>query len=357
MINMIFFGLKRKLWNKKYVLKLMIIFIVLGGILYVDRILENITLFQRVQVSLDESTIMYKEYFKDTVNVEYVDKANIRIVFEDDWKIYSDEVISEEVMFDIQKSISKVPGYTYTEPLYDISYYHSRIKDPYLELIVYTMVYFILMSKSVGSVQEIIEDKHSGMASYYLTCISSNQYVVCKIVEGWIQVFIEYICMFVFICIWSLIRYGYPFTHQLYDWIQNFIVLDESYFRLPILLVGIVSMLIGIFMIQYVIVLFMSKSKSIEEANHMMIWIHSFPILIYYVAMSIYDTNVINYCKYIPFLQTLLLPMSLSLEGKISLIYYGYMLLEGIFLYFLLRLSKNSMRKSILDIEKSYVPI
>ena len=51
MINMIFFGLKRKLWNKKYVLKLMIIFMVLGGILYVDRILENITLFQRVQVS------------------------------------------------------------------------------------------------------------------------------------------------------------------------------------------------------------------------------------------------------------------------------------------------------------------
>ena len=101
----------------------------------------------------------------------------------------------------------------------------------------------------------------------------------------------------------------------------------------------------------------MSKAKSIEEANHMMIWVHSLPILIYFVAMSIFDINVINYCKYIPFLQTLLLPMSLSLDGEISLIYYGYIFLEGIFLYFLLYFSKNSMRKSILDIEKSYVPI
>lgn len=297
--------------------------------MHIDVLFDNLLVLQRDQIQLDKIATSYEEYLVDSVNDEYEWENN-----------------------DTTERVLEIFDYENEKDLYEANSCYSNTKDPYLELVVYTIFFFIFMAKSIGSVQEIVEDKLSGRAKYLLTCISAYKYVICKILEGWIQVFIEYICMFVFICIWSIFRYGYPFINYLYDWMQNFIVLDGSYFRLSILTVGIISMLIGIFMIQYVIVLFMGKAKTIEEANHMIIWIHSFPICIYYVSMVIYDSNAIKYYKFIPFLQTLLLPMGLSFEGKISVIYIGNILLEGLFLYVLLQFSKNHMRKSILNIEK-----
>lgn len=329
MTRMIYFGLKRKLWNFKYLMKLFLMFCLIGGILHIDVLFDNLLVLQRDQIQLDKIATSYEEYLVDSVNDEYEWENN-----------------------DTTERVLEIFDYENEKDLYEANSCYSNTKDPYLELVVYTIFFFIFMAKSIGSVQEIVEDKLSGRAKYLLTCISAYKYVICKILEGWIQVFIEYICMFVFICIWSIFRYGYPFINYLYDWMQNFIVLDGSYFRLSILTVGIISMLIGIFMIQYVIVLFMGKAKTIEEANHMIIWIHSFPICIYYVSMVIYDSNAIKYYKFIPFLQTLLLPMGLSFEGKISVIYIGNILLEGLFLYVLLQFSKNHMRKSILNIEK-----
>ena len=312
---MIRFGLKRKLWNRKYLMKLVIVFACIGFVVNVDILYKSMT--NKVLIKLDESVGEYIQYFKDTDTIQFVSDADIRLVYEDKWIVYTSYDVSHEVLEDIEEQIGKIPEFN-RNMNFEVSVYHSRTKDESLEFIVYTVLYFLFMSKSIIIVQEIIEDKVCGMQKLFLTSISCKEYIRSKIFEGWLQVVIENVIMVLFGVIWIFIRFGMYRNNGFKPWLESWLILDSAYFRFDIVLIGIVLLMVGLFIMQYIIVVYMCKAKTIEEASHMTVWIHILPIVIYYFCYSFYKESVSKCLLLLPFLQTLLLPMSLSFEGEIT---------------------------------------
>ena len=317
MSSLIFFGLKRKLYNSKYLIRLLLVFVCIGFVINIDVLYSLFLQTSVIEIKLDESVNEYISYFENTETIHFVENSENTLVYEDKWKLYVSCEIDSEIVNDLGRLIEKIPG-NQMYAKYEIEVYHSRLKDISMELIVYTMLYFMLMSRSVSIVQEIIEDKVCGMHTLYLTSLSCNKYVIAKIVEGWIQSFFEVFCVILFGCMWLVLRFGVFMNNGFMQWLESWFEVDLIYIRLDIVMVGVVILLVGLFVLQYVIVVYMSKAKTIEEANHMTIWVHLVPIVYYYLSYGIYQLGIRKVLIMVPGIQTLLLPMSLSFEGSVK---------------------------------------
>lgn len=351
MISMILFGLKRKLWNRRFLLKIVFMFICVGIVIYLDTIF-SLFVNTKIEIAIDPSVGEYSEYLKDTDRITFIDKADIRLVFDDGWKLYSDEIIMGDVVDEVYQVLDAIEGYHGVSRDYEIEVHSSRIMDYSMELVIFTCIYFLFISKSISIVQEIVEDKVCGMLKLYLTSMQSHVYVLCKIVESWLQVVFENLLLVLSIVVWLCIRFGVYIENGFRQWFALWIDMDGSMIRFEVVVIGLVFLLVGLFVMQYCILWYMASAKTIEEANHMTVWIHVLPILIYYCSYSLYSFGLLNCSVYIPFLQTLLLPMSLSYMGKITpniainmvfCIVFGVVLVSG---------SRKYIQRRLLNIEK-----
>ena len=361
MISLIQFEVKRKLWKKTMVWKYILLFIILGLIVHADVFLNYLQANQKVSVSLDTSVEDYSTYFEDSDIVCFEEGSSNRLVFEDDWKLYVAEEVDETVIEEIHKNIQRIPGFSYYDRNYELIIHHSIIKDRSLELVMYTILYFLFLSKSVAITQDVIEDKLNGMNDMLLSSISARKHLLAKISIGWICILIETVLSFGCMILWFIMRFGFH-IEKIYQWIQQWLIMDAVQFHTELVIIGIVAMVLGMFLLQMLILTYMSQAKSIEEANQMTLWVHLVPVILYYVCFSMFSMNFMQIeigksMLLVPLLQTLLLPLSLSYERKITIIFILGVVSSVVYIILFLYFGITVYRKRVLNIEKSYEPI
>lgn len=363
MWSLIGFDLKRKYQNQATVLHFLVVFLVIGFILHLDLIFMYLHSDSVTQIYLDPSTIPYQQYFQNTDEVIFQTTTNdtvASLVLEDDWKLYCNQSLSKNVILEITKQVNHIPvlsnqkvSFTTNHELFVME---SKIPDYSMELILITFLYFILLSKSSGTVYDILLEKTCGMLDYYLTSFSARKHLLAKILVNWLKTGFDLLISFLFVIIWVMIRFGFG-NHQWNQWMNQNVSLYNSYWNGSLVAIGLFSMIVGMLMMQLLIVLFVCKVQNEEEAEKVNFPIQIGCIGLYYLCFYVYQQGWFqNMCgkifSFIPFLNTLALPMSLLFSRRIT-IEWIFAFLFAVFLAILgIKYGSNCYRTRVLNIKK-----
>ncbi len=345
MIALIKFSLKRKLLNPLMVVMMLIVFIVFGGVLFIDKLSETLlpNLFSQVKVVMSDEMAMHFN-LEDTKYHLIHDKEEANIVILKNEEQYN--VIFDQTVSDYDKHIVTMWIETYHR-----SYYYQFLPDELVAsidfilfpeivfmddvrlrsdngFIVITMIYFFMLGFSSTVASEVVSEKTTNMLEMMLTSISYKEHFVAKIIIGWITVFSQMVIwgsMFLFWIVCRLIYdQGNGFYHFLFKlglnpqeyntFIEHIQALFIDFNYLLMLIMSILFLMIGILIVQLILLCVSIRIENIEESASVQAPFYLIMLLLYYGTLGINSyqhmhLGIGKYLSYVPGLSMLLMPL------------------------------------------------
>lgn len=362
MWSLIQFDVKRKYRNPAVLVYCIVLFIVSGLLIHLDKIWALFQPDALVSIYLEPSVVEYQEYFKDTEFVYFQTdnkEADAHLVLEDDWKLYCEKGIRQDVIDSIEQQIQQIPiegkKEIHRPVTHQLFVSESKIPDYSMELILITVLYFMLLSKSSNTVYDILTEKNNGMLDLYLTSISAQKHLLAKIIVNWVKSGIDFLIGFLFTVFWIMIRFG--FGNAFEQWTHEQISFENSYFDGSLVLAIVFTMVVGLVLSQVLITLYICKVQNKDEAEKLNFPIQVMCILLYYVCFYMYQQGWYgtiggNLLSFIPFANTLSLPMSLVFNRNVTGMIQLGMIMSVVLVVLVIRYGGNVYKNRILNIKK-----
>ena len=361
---MILFQLKKKYLQKQTLVKMGIIFLIIGILSFLDLIVPIFVTPNIITVSLDKSVIQYQPYLTNNNNIKFsIDETNsdYLLINDNSWIIKGEQELSielkEELISMVNEAISKKEGHL----IDDIETQIIGIKsDDYsIQLIILTIVYFTCLSKTSTLVQGLVEEKHTGLITMYLCTLKSWKHLVGKILISWISSAIDiFYYLFSFLC-WISIRIILDEAEGLLQMVTTNVSLEgtNTIIQIEELLAFILVLLVGIITIQTIVMVYAAKIKSVDEIGNSLIPIHLLMMGNYYLCFYLYDvnllsTNLVKFFSYLPVVNTILLPMRI-LKEMVSLSEITLFIASSVgWLFFIVTKGQKMYKRRLLGIKK-----
>jgi len=327
---MIWFQLKKKYLQKQTLLKMTIVFIIIGILSFLDLIVPIFVAPKTITVSLDKSIVQYQQYLTNNSNIKFsIDETNsdYLLINDNKWIVKGDRELpielKEELIRIVNEAISKKEGILVDNIETEIV---GIISEDYsIQLIMLTLIYFSCLSKTSTLVHGVVEEKQTGVMIMYLCTLKSWKYLIGKILISWFSFFIDvFYCLISFVS-WISLRIMLDSAEGLLYIVTDNVSLEgtNTIVQLEKLLPFILVLLVGIITIQTIVMIYAAKIKSVDEIGNSLIFIHLLLMGNYYLCFYLYDINLlstklIQFFSYLPVMNTVLLPMRI-LKDTVSL--------------------------------------
>ena len=355
MIPLVTFNLKRKYLNKSTAIKGIIVFLVIGLFVFSDKIGAYFQDTNKSLVYLDKAEGCIINDFEELViqaNIQNNQENRLSCLKDGNWLLKNSTLNNNEIQ-ELENNLFSIKGSNklIIEENVDAG------NDYYIHLIIFTIVYFLGLSQSVGSSQRIIEEKLNNMVDIFLMHLGSMKYLLFHVLQGWIYLLVEFTMATIMFSIWSTIRFYYDSFGGVKEIvINNFNSNISEIVYLDKLLVMLLVLFVGVLTIQTITIVYVSKTKRVEEISTTMIPIHLVMVLNYYLCFYIYngrllDDGVHSLLKFIPLFNALLIPMSM-LDKELSYYMIGLFVISIIWFVMVMMCGKDKFRKNLLNIKK-----
>ena len=365
MNQMIIFQLKKKYLQKQTLLKMAMVFIVTGLLVFIDILIPMFISKDTISIALDNSTLEYQQYFESNERICFESSTtnnNYVLVYDNDWILKSNNEVSmelkEELTNMINKAISVKEG-RYIEAI-QIEVNNTRKDDYSIHLILLTIIYFACLSKTSILVQGLVEEKLNGTINMYLCALSGWKHLLGKILIGWGSFCIDILyCSLCFIA-WGSIRLLVDSGKNLQKMFVENVSLEgtNTIIQIDELLIFVLLLLVGIVTIQNLIMIFVAKIKSVDEIGNNLIPIHLILMGNYYLCFYLFDsglldTRIIHIVSYLPIINTVLLPMRVLRENVGILEIVLFLGSSLLWLFIFVTKGQKSYKYRLLNIKKA----
>ena len=355
MTSLITFNLKRKYLNKSTAIKGIIVFLVIGVFMFADKIGAYLQDTNRSLVYLNKDEGCIINDFEELViepGIQGSHENRLSCLEDGDWLLKNSTLNDNEIR-ELENNLFSNKG---SNKLI-IEENRETGNDYSIHLIIFTIVYFLGLSQSVSSSQRIIEEKLNNMVDTFLTRLGSMKYLLFHVLQGWIYLLVEFIMAKAMFLIWSIIRFYYDSFGGVKEIvINNFDSNISEIVYLDKLLVMLLILFVGVLTIQTITVIYVSKTKRVEEISTTMIPIHLVMVLNYYLCFYMYNGKLLNdsvfgTLKFLPLLNTLLIPMSM-LDKELTYYMIGMFGISIMWFVIVMMCGKDKFRKNLLNIKK-----
>ncbi len=365
MKHLIAFSLKRR-FNNKAVIILNILLIILIGIgLFVDKalLMINPNMFEPLVVYIDENLYDKKELFRNTEKIELKLYQNQEIdnntyILKNEGIEWVVESIYPMSIDNTQKIFQLIHNYTQeharlfidselitlSESLTSFNLTNKTKADDFIDatkqnliFVVITTIYFMMLSYSSMIANEVVYEKTSKILELILTSVTAKTHFISKMLIGWLTIMIQTLITGVIIMGWIVIRLSYDdgsgltvFAHKLglinepllgFKDLLLYLNIDSTV--LIAFALSLVFLIFGILLLQMIMVIVSSFVNNIEESSNIQAPCYLILLVIYYFAISINTPYHMSegmgyYLSFVPFFSMLFMPCRLLIQNVAS---------------------------------------
>lgn len=365
MKHLIAFSLKRR-FNNKAVIILNILLIILIGIgLFVDKalLMINPNMFEPLVVYIDENLYDKKELFRNTEKIELKLYQNQEIdnntyILKNEGIEWVVESIYPMSIDNTQKIFQLIHNYTQeharlfidselitlSESLTSFNLTNKTKADDFIDatkqnliFVVITTIYFMMLSYSSMIANEVVYEKTSKILELILTSVTAKTHFISKMLIGWLTIMIQTLITGVIIMGWIVIRLSYDDGSGLTVFAYKLGLINEPLLGFKDLLLylnidstvliafalSLVFLIFGILLLQMIMVIVSSFVNNIEESSNIQAPCYLILLVIYYFAISINTPYHMSegmgyYLSFVPFFSMLFMPCRLLIQNVAS---------------------------------------
>lgn len=347
MKHLILFSLKRKFFNKSFLVYIGIIFLVCCGGVYSDKIIKTFFsgLVEPTKIKVD-----FKDDFNfcELASLNFVCDNNSKLVIQQKANGYivkmpasahpNLEPVLKQVLlnYEQEKRLLTLPSELAKQWIdmskvnvdfsWDSSEYQNNNQD-YL-FIVITSIYFMMLGFASGLANEIAAEKLGNILEIIGTSISLKVHYYAKIIIGWLSIGISISAGFMvllFILFSRMLidngsgliemvkKFGFKVDFDNFSQLFDLVLSNQRWLAL---LFSLFFLWIGILFVQLILVIISSRLKTIEETNALQSPVYIVLLILYYVSMFMnYPQSMISgfgyYSSFVPVLSMIFMPSRL----------------------------------------------
>ncbi len=319
MRELIRFSLKKRFFNKMYLLFNILLFLVIGFVMNADRLIR-INSMEIKTVCLDSSTQQYRTYLKDLLNDYQIIESDEKqpddvavLHLNRKWEIITrnklDKVTEEKLEKAIRTAVSKqkyqqadeilkdcISAYEETEIISRYENETDRKNDPVW--LIYSLIYFLIMSFSGVIANEILYEKSTHTLDLILTSLKAEEHFMAKILTGYLSLLIQGGCCMGMLLVWGMFRYLNDHFAGLISFIQNNLTEQGDVLSfnvsLPEVIVILISVFAGIFTLQTVLFVNAASVSNTEDASGGQAPFYLLLVIGYYLLLIYGDEAFMN---------------------------------------------------------------
>ncbi|MEA5018411.1 MAG: ABC transporter permease [Erysipelotrichaceae bacterium] len=365
MKHLVAFSLKRRFNNKAVIFLNILLIIMIGTGLFVDKVLLMINpdMFEPLVVYIDENLYDKKELFSNNEKIELKLYQNQEIdnntyILKNDgieWVVESIYPMSIENTHKIYQMIHNYTQeharlfidselITLSESLTSFNLTNKTKADNIIDttkqnliFVVITTIYFMMLSYSSMIANEVVYEKTSKILELILTSVTAKTHFISKMLIGWLTIMIQTLITGVIIMGWLVIRLNYDDGSGLMVFAYKLGLLNEPLLKFKDLLLylnidstvlialalSLVFLILGILLLQMIMVIVSSFVNNIEESSNIQAPCYLILLAIYYFAISINTPYHMSegmgyYLSFVPFFSMLFMPCRLLIQNIAS---------------------------------------
>ena len=362
MKELIKFSIKRRFINKATLFFNVLFLLITIVVFNVDKVMAVIQPEINSQLAVKTEASDLKRYINlKNDKVTYSDKADITI--KQTGNTY--EVNSEYGLnaYQTQAIVEILEGYFDSKPKseedqYHLAYFYENLslniefktttvakenKNTVFAFMVVTTIYFMMISFSSMSANEVVYEKSTKLLETILTTLSVSEHFYGKMLIGWLNIIIQTLLSGIIVGSVFIWRYTYDKGTKLCDCLHKLDLLDngvkslqdlskwlsiDGKFMIDMFLIMVILML-GIVSVQVIMVSISSFVSNIEEAGNIQSPMYILFMGLYYFSLSLnqpaqLEKGLGKLCSYLPITSMLFMPYRIMLtKVKYSLVFTG----------------------------------
>ncbi len=362
MKHLIAFSLKRRFNNKAIIILNVLMIILVGVGLFVDKVILEVNpkLFDPIVLYVDDD--LYQKQVLFDIDAEKIiiklddQKENsdqLRMKFDNDqWIVSSVYPLTADQTSAIYHIIQNYCQNTLIETIdhqqltiVNDALFPTMINDvsssseidatkQNLMFMIITSIYFMMLSYSSVIANEVVYEKTSKILELILTSVSAKTHFISKMLIGWLTIMIQTLLTGGIIALWILIRNSYDggfgllaFGNRLGIIPMKFLSFSEllSYLKIDgqmisAFMIALVFLVLGILFLQMIMVIVSSFVTSIEESSNVQAPCYLILLVIYYFTLFVNNpyqmSEGIGYIlSFVPFFSMLFMPCRLLIQN------------------------------------------
>ena len=362
MKHLIAFSLKRRFNNKAIIILNVLMIILVGVGLFVDKVILEVNpkLFDPIVLYVDDD--LYQKQVLFDIDTEKLiiklddQKENsdqLRMKFDNDqWIVSSVYPLTADQTSAIYHIIQNYCQNTLMETIdhqqltiVNDALFPTMINDvsssseidatkQNLMFMIITSIYFMMLSYSSVIANEVVYEKTSKILELILTSVSAKTHFISKMLIGWLTIMIQTLLTGGIIALWILIRNSYDggfgllaFGNRLGIIPMKFLSFSEllSYLKIDgqmisAFMIALVFLVLGILFLQMIMVIVSSFVTSIEESSNVQAPCYLILLVIYYFTLFVNNpyqmSEGIGYIlSFVPFFSMLFMPCRLLIQN------------------------------------------
>ena len=362
MKHLIAFSLKRRFNNKAIIILNVLMIILVGVGLFVDKVILEVNpkLFDPIVLYVDDD--LYQKQVLFDIDTEKLiiklddQKENsdqLRMKFDNDqWIVSSVYPLTADQTSAIYNIIQNYCQNTLMETIdhqqltiVNKALFPTMINDvsssseidatkQNLMFMIITSIYFMMLSYSSVIANEVVYEKTSKILELILTSVSAKTHFISKMLIGWLTIMIQTLLTGGIIALWILIRNSYdggfgllafgnrigilPMKFLSFSKLLSYLKIDGQ--MISAFMIALVFLVLGILFLQMIMVIVSSFVTSIEESSNVQAPCYLILLVIYYFTLFVNNpyqmSEGIGYIlSFVPFFSMLFMPCRLLIQN------------------------------------------
>lgn len=362
MKHLIAFSVKRRFNNKAIIILNVLMIILVGVGLFVDKVVLEINprLFDPMILYMNDDLYQKQDLFDidaEKIIIKLDDQNEnsdqFQLRFEDDqWIVssvyplttdqtstiyqviqnYSQNALMETIDHQQLTIVNKALFPTMINDVSSTSEIDATKQN--LMFMIITSIYFMMLSYSSVIANEVVYEKTSKILELILTSVSAKTHFISKMLIGWLTIMIQTLLTGGIIALWILIRNSYDggfgllaFGNRLGIIPMKLLSFSEllSYLKIDgqiisAFMIALVFLVLGILFLQMIMVIVSSFVTSIEESSNVQAPCYLILLVIYYFTLFVNNpyqmSEGIGYVlSFVPFFSMLFMPCRLLIQN------------------------------------------
>ncbi len=362
MKHLIAFSVKRRFNNKAIIILNILMIILVGVFLFVDKVVLKINprLFDPMILYVNDDLYQKQELFdidEEKIIIRLDDQNEnsdqFQLRFEDDqWVVssvyplttdqtstiyqviqnYSQNALMETIDHQQLTIVNKALFPTMINDVSSTSEIDATKQN--LMFMIITSIYFMMLSYSSVIANEVVYEKTSKILELILTSVSAKTHFISKMLIGWLTIMIQTLLTGGIIALWILIRNSYdggfgllafgnrlgiiPMKLLSFSELLSYLKIDGQIISAST--IALVFLVLGILFLQMIMVIVSSFVTSIEESSNVQAPCYLILLVIYYFTLFVNNpyqmSEGIGYVlSFVPFFSMLFMPCRLLIQN------------------------------------------
>lgn len=362
MMHALWFSCKRHIWQPATIYKGLALVVVAVALCFLDVIWELGTKTAQSAYPI-QATTAARQQLNHPVYGPIADESAPYVDYRDgEWIVYANSGLANGAWEQLYRDMMRadIPEAIEQYESWDKKAHVTIVFDQVREMnaiiqIVVSILFFLFIGRTLGMISELLEEKQTRMLELHLSCMSGRRHLLWKTgvchLQAWLDVAMA--CMAAAGGLLARYQYdgaaglvlflqqqGWPIT-ELFQWLA-----DHRFQTIA----SLVSLIIGLFGMQMVILVCVSRVKEPQEVTSYALPTYVLCIIMYYASCFLVQGSTVTWLWWLPGIRTLTFSFSLCRVSLMTVL-VG-VLVTGCYTGLAIRQLAGSYERRLLGIKK-----